>query len=67
VFIVGYLNVKHTDISCRTGNHNCLWEDNISDNEIDPVELKTITLEPGLPGIKLGFILIIIACIEKEF
>ena len=61
------LNIQILSISYRTGNHNCLWEDNISDNEIDPVELKTIILEPSLPGIKLGFILIIIACIEKEF
>ena len=43
-------SINDMDTMLQTGNHNCLWEENISDSEIDPVELKTVTLEPDLPG-----------------
>lgn len=38
------------DFFHRTGNHGCLWIENIADNEVTPTSLEGLTLVPELPG-----------------
>ncbi|XP_071165580.1 A disintegrin and metalloproteinase with thrombospondin motifs 16-like isoform X2 [Mytilus edulis] len=57
VGIMGGAGVGWSTCSCndmntmlQTGNHGCLWTDNIADNEVTPVSLLGLTLVPELPG-----------------
>ncbi|CAC5392265.1 ADAMTS1 [Mytilus coruscus] len=57
VGIMGGAGVGWSTCSCndmntmlQTGNHGCLWTDNIADNEVTPASLLGITLVPELPG-----------------
>lgn len=43
-------SVNDMNTMLQTGNHGCLWTDNIADNEVTPASLLGITLVPELPG-----------------
>ncbi|CAC5405364.1 unnamed protein product [Mytilus coruscus] len=49
---VGWSTCSANDMNTmlQTGNHGCLWADNIADNEVTPSNLQGITLVPELPG-----------------
>ncbi|XP_076096294.1 A disintegrin and metalloproteinase with thrombospondin motifs 16-like [Mytilus galloprovincialis] len=43
-------SVNDMNTMLQTGNHGCLWIDNIADNEVTPASLLGITLVPELLG-----------------
>ncbi|VDI16408.1 a disintegrin and metalloproteinase with thrombospondin motifs 14 [Mytilus galloprovincialis] len=49
---VGWSTCSCNDMNTRlqTGNHGCLWIENIADNEVTPTSLEGLTLVPELPG-----------------
>ncbi|XP_063430492.1 A disintegrin and metalloproteinase with thrombospondin motifs 16-like isoform X2 [Mytilus trossulus] len=49
---VGWSTCSCDDMNTRlqTGNHGCLWTENIADNEVTPASLQGLTLVPELPG-----------------
>ncbi|CAG2184730.1 unnamed protein product [Mytilus edulis] len=49
---VGWSTCSCDDMNTRlqTGNHGCLWIENIADNEVTPTSLEGLTLVPELPG-----------------
>ncbi|XP_052078470.1 A disintegrin and metalloproteinase with thrombospondin motifs 16-like isoform X3 [Mytilus californianus] len=49
---VGWSTCSCNDMNTRlqTGNHGCLWIENIADNEVTPASLQGLILVPELPG-----------------
>ncbi|VDI06278.1 Hypothetical predicted protein [Mytilus galloprovincialis] len=49
---VGWSTCSANDMNTmlQTGNHGCLWIDNIADNEVTPSSLQGLILVPELPG-----------------
>ncbi|XP_052104126.1 A disintegrin and metalloproteinase with thrombospondin motifs 1-like isoform X1 [Mytilus californianus] len=43
-------SVNDMNTMLQTGNHGCLWTDNIADNEVTPASLQGLTLVPELIG-----------------
>lgn len=49
---VGWSTCSANDMNTmlQTGNHNCLWQDNVLSNQISPATLQSVTLQMELPG-----------------